>query len=303
MLLSDWGHGWAQKAQRLYAYFHRSPLAKAKASLALAVCTLFVAGLVVCISGWQPNELDPRPSRAFIQPGQDYPLGTNGEGCCVLSSILQAGRDFIYPSLIAISVPILIGTIAGAFAGYCQRGIIKTVLNQAMDTLDAVPKLIVAIAACVLITTRGYLYKVLPVIGFAFTPVVFYRVRYVIQFLRQNKFIESTRVLGAGHARILLLHMLWNNCKSIMLIQGAFIMGHVVLLDATFGFLLWSQPDFYTLGALIHNAILDRPGVGPWNHWCLTAPMAATVILIAAFLLASDGLRIMLEHSRGSTTQ
>ena len=303
MWLSDWGRGWAQKAQRLHAYCRRSFLAKVKACVALVVCALFLACVAVCLSGWQPNKLESMPSRALKLPGENFPLGTDGEGCCVLTSIVKAGRDFVYPGIIAVSVPILLGTFAGAFAGYCRRGVLKTVLNQAMDTLDAVPKLIVAIAACVVIDTKGYLYKLLPVIGFTFTPLVFYRVRYVVEFLCQNKFVEATRVLGASHARTLLLHLLYNNCKSIVLVQGAFIMGHVVLLDATLGFLVFSQPDFYTLGALIHNAISDRPGAGLWNHWSLTAPMAATVMLISAFLLASDGLRIMLEHSRGSTTQ
>ncbi len=95
--------------------------------------------------------------------------------------------------------------------------------------------------------------------------------------LRKVEFVTSARALGAGHARIILRHML-PNAISPEIVLAARDVGGMVILQATFTFIgLGGDSPWGQLLARARNWVVG-PGGNPFMYWWTYLP--ATLLLI-----------------------
>jgi len=226
-------------------------------------------------------------------------FGATWTGEDVLGLSLLAGRRLLLPVLIGVVIPIVLGVTLGACGGYYPHSLLNKAVAQLMSLLDAMPKLILVLifAAEVRADDPFYLYKVIPFMGFTFTPLIYDHVRKRVEYLQRMNFVETERALGAGSFRIVFFHILFNNCRSIVTVHGVHLLGQIVLLDAAFDYLGMAQPEHYTWGALFKNALSDVFMGGEPNAAAYLVPLLAIVLCVLALITLSDALDTLLEPS------
>ena len=223
-------------------------------------------------------------------------LGATSTGQDALGATLLAGRRLILPVLIGVVIPIVLGVVFGSYAGYFPRSLVGRMVGYFMDVLEAMPKLVLVMTFAVVVRADAlYLYKVIPFMGLTFTPLIYDHVRKRVEYLQRMNFVETERALGASTFRIVFLHILYNNCRSIISVHGVHLLGQIVLLDAAFDYLGLAQPEHYTWGALFYNAFSDWLMGGETNLWAFLAPLLAILMSVLSLITLSEGLDAVLE--------
>jgi len=115
-------------------------------------------------------------------------------------------------------------------------------------------------------------------------------VRGEVLSLRTRPFVEASRALGAGHARILWLHIL-PNVVGIVIVYLALTVPAVVLYESFLSYLgLGIQPPQASLGSLIaEGASQINPIRIYW--WVIVFPAATLALALLALNFLGDALR------------
>ena len=119
-------------------------------------------------------------------------------------------------------------------------------------------------------------------------------VRGEVLSLRTRPFVEASRALGAGHARILWLHIL-PNVVGIAIVYLALTVPAVVLYESFLSYLgLGIQPPQASLGSLIaEGASQINPIRIYW--WVIVFPAATLALALLALNFLGDALRDALD--------
>jgi len=232
-------------------------------------------------------------------PSIQHWLGTDDLQRDVLVQIFLGARWAAPWWALAVALPSILGVAAGALA---TRPRLRPFIELFMESLDALPKLVVVLLLLSAFGVERYLSLGLPVMGLMFAPEVYAQVRTRIEHLIRARFVEAEQVAGATRWRALLLHVLWSNLRGLILIRATQVLGGVVLLDATCGYLQLAQRELCAWGALVYDNVqawnrwsgLDAG----FNHWSAIAPMLATSLLIIACGFFADALAAALQGVR-----
>ena len=281
-------------------YVLRSRWNAPKAAVAAGTVLLAAGILALCLLGPR-SEISGGLERQFEEPSSAHLLGLDEDGKDILAQLLMAGRFLVPPVTVALVLVVAAATPLGLLSGYFAGRSVRFV-DRSMDVLDSVPKLVLVLLAIVVFDAKeGYLWKVIPFMGLTFAPGIFYQVRNTARLLRERLFVERARALGSSEARIVFLHILWKNCRHRLLIYSAYILGGIVLMDASIGYLKLSQPDYPTWGALAMKGVLSANEYGrvamagtAFNEWAVWGPFAVLVVMLVASSLLGDSLRTLL---------
>ncbi len=251
--------------------------------------------LLFCFFGERSAKQTGNPLELQFQaPSSTHWLGLDEDGQDILDRIRVAGRMLTPPCLATLVGVILLASPLGLLSGYYETRTARLV-ERLFDVLDSVPKLVLVLLAIVVFEVRGaYLWKIIPFIGMTFAPAIFYQVREGALLLRQRLFVERARALGCSEPRIVFLHILWKNCLHRVVIASAFILGGIILMDGSIGYLNLSQPDYPTWGGLVAEGIAsadDTRGTSvSFNSWALWGPAGVLAMMLMSFTLAAEAL-------------
>lgn len=267
------------------AFFTRLGLSPS-AYVGLFLLALFVAAGVFgpWLAPYPPDVLDL--ANEFQPPSWKHWLGTDQNGCDVLSQMLHGARLALLISASVVSLCAVLGVVLGVVAGY-YGGVVDDVLMRVVDILMAFPGILlnIAIVATVAEPGVGVLVFALVLNGW----VAYARVaRGQVLSLREREYVLAARCLGARPWRIMRRHIIPNLMSPIM-VQMTFGFGGVILVEASLSFLgLGPQVD-YTWGALLDQGttFLWRPGA---ELFALIPGFAIMAVVLGANLLG-DGLR------------
>ena len=124
---------------KLFKSLLKSPAFLVGISIFLLVLT---AGVILpAVLNLDPFATDGDP---FLQPSNEYWLGTNNLGQDVLARLIYGLRSSLYVGLVAGLFATLLGTFIGIYSGY-QGGRIDNVLTMATNLLIVIPQLVVLI--------------------------------------------------------------------------------------------------------------------------------------------------------------
>ena len=263
--------------------------------LRLSVAATIIAAFLVA-AFFLPTPFDPSATNAFgaLQPpGSPHWFGTDSVGADVLSRTIRAGRT---------DLPLVIGGAAAALLAGVPLGLLLSTRSpwseRAMRVLDGVQSLplLILILAMVALSQNDPRMIVAAIAIYA-APVYIRLLRSQVLTLREARFIEAARAMGAHPLRIMFRHML-PNLWAIILAQTSLTLAASTLALASLSFLgVGVKPPTPSWGGMIR----DGAGYllsGQW--WLVVFPGAAVVIVVLTFNLAADALY---EIERSSLTQ
>lgn len=229
-----------------------------------------------------PHRLLPPGSR--VGDGSVAWLGTDQLGRDMLTTLLAGSRVSLLVAAATVLAGGAVGLAAGLVSGYFG-GWADAVLSRVGDVQLAFPSILLAILiAGVLGPSVTNVVITLAVTRW----VVFARVvRASALATRDLEFVDSARVLGAGHLRILVRHVL-PSCWQPLLVAATVQIGLVMVAEASLSFLgLGIPPDQASWGATV-SAGRDYLG-SAW--WISTMPAIALAAVVTGVGLVGDAFR------------
>ncbi len=228
---------------------------------------------------------------APMPPGGPFLLGTDTLGRDLLSRMLFGARTSLLIGLVANGVAVAIGLLVGITAGY-MRGLAGNLLMRFTDLMMAFPALLLAIVLAALL--KPSLWIVAMVIALVNWVQVARIVYTETRGLVERDFILAERSLGAGHGRILFLHILPHLIPTAI-VWGTLGIATTVLLEATLSFLgIGVQPPNPSWG----NIIFESQSYFQAAPWLVFFPGAVILLTALAFNLVGDALRDLLDPTQ-----
>ncbi|HXW06317.1 MAG TPA: ABC transporter permease [Vicinamibacterales bacterium] len=211
-----------------------------------------------------------------------FVLGTDTLGRDVFARLLRGARFSLGVAALAAATALLIGTAAGAAAGFV-RGPLDAILMRTADFILALPAIYVVLtlrAALPLVLTSGQVFWVMVLVfAGAGWPLVARGVRGVVLTEAAREYAESARAIGASRTRILLRHLL-PATRGLLLTHATLLVPAFILAEATLSFagLGFGEP-VPSWGLMLQDASRGRALVEA--PWLLTPALAiATVVLL-----------------------
>jgi len=262
--------------------------------LAVVVIVVVLALAAPLIAPFNPDEqmfdgltLEGAP----MPPGGQFMLGTDTLGRDLFSRLLYGARTSLIIGLVANGIAVAIGLTVGIIAGY-MRGLAGNILMRFTDLMMAFPALLLAIVLAALL--KPSLWIVAMVIALVNWVQVARIVYTETRGLVERDFILAQRSLGAGHGRILFLHILPHLIPTAI-VWGTLGIATTVLLEATLSFLgVGVQPPQPSWG----NIIFESQSYFQAAPWLVFIPGAVILLTALAFNLVGDALRDILDPTQ-----
>ena len=224
-----------------------------------------------------------------------FPLGTDQQGRCVLSSILFGMRISLIVGFLGVLLAASIGITLGLVAGYLG-GTVDSVIMRIADVQLTFPAILIALLIdgtmrALVGTARSevLVFWVLVVsIGLSFWVQYARTVRGSTMVERNKEYVHAARLIGVGNITILFRHVLPNVVGPVLVI-ATINMALAIITEATLSFLgVGLPPTEPSLGTLIRlgNEFLFS---GEW--WVVIFPGLTLAILVLAINLLGDWLR------------
>jgi peptide/nickel transport system permease protein len=289
-LTSPWSEAWRR--------FRKHKLAVVSAVLLGFLILAVLFGPLV----WRVpiNEID---FSVILQgPSLAHPLGTDDLGQDLLARMLYGGRISLAVGftamLVAVSVGILIGAIAGLAGGKTDAALMW--LTDLFLSLPQLPLLLLIIflfrdtLKAIVGPELGVFILIVIIIGLFNWMQVARLVRAQFFSLREKEFVEAARALGASRLRLAMRHILPNSLGPVI-VAATIDVAAAIIAESTLSFLgLGFPPDIPTWGRLLFDA-RDHLDFAP--HWALF-PGLAIFLTVLTINFVGDGLRDALDPRR-----
>jgi peptide/nickel transport system permease protein len=251
------------------------------------ITTLILAAIFApVIAPYAPDAV--RVGKPLTPPNRDYLFGTDDLGRDMFSRMVFGARITLRIGVIIVAVELLIGVTVGLVAGYFG-GWIDTILMRFTDAMLAFPGIMLALA---IVSVLGPgLTNAIFAVALSAWPLFARIVRSSVLTVRESEYVTASRVLGAGHLRIMGRGILPNVAAPIIVLASLEFPA-AVLVAAALSFLgLGAQPPTPEWGALLtdaRNYIRSAP-------YLINIPGVAIFLTVLAFNLLGNALRDVLD--------
>lgn len=221
-------------------------------------------------------------------PSAQNLLGTDQYGRDVLSRLIWGTRISLQVAISVMALCLTLGMVIGAVAGFFG-GWIERITVSVIDILLAFPGFLLALA---LVTARGSsLESVIIAVSLAYAPRVAAVMRAVVLTIKPRTYVEASRAIGMGTARLLFLHVIPNSLPPVIVVATVSA-ATAILAEAGLSFLgLGVQPPTPTWG----NVISDGQSFLASNPLISLSAGIAIAVMVVALNLLGDGLRDTLD--------
>jgi peptide/nickel transport system permease protein len=263
-------------------------LEHARIVFGLAIIALVTASAI--LAPW----LSPQsPETQLLQlrlapPGPVYLLGGDSLGRDVLSRVIWAGRVSLSVGLISMLIAIVAGVAIGSLAGYFG-GLADNVLMRFTDVVLVFPTFFLLI---LMVATFGRSLELLILmIGVTSWPTNARVVRALTLRLRRQDFVTAAEVAGAGHARIVLHHLI-PHLIPVIIASATIRVASNILVEAGLSYLGLGvgepTPSWGNMVSAGASYVRQAP-------WLVAVPGSAIFVVVLAFNLLGEGLRDLLN--------
>jgi peptide/nickel transport system permease protein len=247
---------------------------------------LFCAIFADLIAPYPPNLQDY--TQLTMPPSARHLLGTDDIGRDVLSRVIYGSRVSLQVGVIAVGIALTFGVSFGLTAGYLG-GTAGTVIMRVMDSIQAFPALILALAITAALGPS--IGNAMIAIGITTMPLIARLTRGQTLSVREREYVTASRVLGASAVRIIAKHVL-PNITSPIIVQATLLIAGAIVTEAALSFLgVGARPPTATWGSMLRTGaqLLEA---APWLAF---APGMAIFATVLSFNLIGDGLRRALD--------
>lgn len=226
---------------------------------------------------------------SLAPPGGAHLLGTDALGRDLLSGLLFGARASLIVAVGVAALVLVVGGTVGAFSAWLG-GWWDDVLMRLTEFFQALPRFFLAILA-IAVFGPGLQLLIL-VLGLTSWTMLARVVRAEVLSLRQREFVDAARALGASSARIVLRELLPNALPPALALLGL-IMGRVLLVEASLGFLGLGDPNTISWGLIAGSA---QPYLRlAW--WLPFFPGLAILLAVLGFNLLGDAVTAALGRN------
>jgi peptide/nickel transport system permease protein len=252
----------------------------------IIVFMILIAVFAGILATHDPGEI--ALAKRFLPPSFDAFFGTDHNGADIFSRTLFGARISLLVALSVVLISSVIGIIVGSIAGYAG-GTVDLVIMRFLDMLYAFPGFLLALSmVAVLGPSLFNLILAMAVTGWAGYARL---IRGEVLHLKERDHVQAAVALGAGHIRIVAVHIL-PNLMGPLIVQATFGMAGTIIAESSLSFLgLGAPPEVPTWGAMLNSGrqyLLEAPHLSLYPGLCI-------VILVLGFNLFGDGLRDYLD--------
>lgn len=222
------------------------------------------------------------------EPCQEYPLGTDHLGRCILSRLIFGARVSLSVGLLVVSFSLVLGLTIGTLSGY-YGGWLDEIVMRVVDAFLAFPSLLLALGIAGLFGA-GFINMVIALVvvdwaGYARLA------RSSVMAIKEQDYIKAAKGLGAGDMHVILHHVI-PNVMSPLIVMATIGMGYVILSAAGLSFLGFGvQPPTPEWGSMLNEGktyIRSAP-------YIMIFPGLAIMFTVLAFNYLGDELRDLLD--------
>lgn len=234
-------------------------------------------GIIVFASIFAPiiapqDPFEVQLANVLKKPDKTYIMGTDAMGRDVFSRILYGGRVSLSVGIFSVIISTFVGVIYGGISGYFG-GKVDNIMMRLLDTLLAVPTLIIMLALQAII--RGGVFSIILVIGLTSWLSTARIVRSQFAELRDKNFVKAAIVMSTPTWKILIKHLLTNSMPAIVVIS-TLNCAQSIFMEVSMSFLGIGVPQGTpSWGNMLNNAQSDILS-GAW--WVAVFPGATIVI-------------------------
>ena len=247
---------------------------------------VIVAIFAPLIAPYDPNMPDMQNSLA--QPSAEHPLGTDQIGRDTLSRLIYGSRTSLAVGLSAVAAALVLGGLLGTAAGFLG-GIIQTIIMRVVDTLMAIPMLLLALTLAAVL--GGGLKNVILAISISMIPPFARLMCAQALTIKERDYVSSLRSMGATRVRTVFGHVMPNAYPAV-LVFGSMQIGAAILGEAALSYLgIGITAPAASWGSMVNDGfayLLTNPLMS-------IAPGVAIMLVVFAFNMVGDGLRDVLD--------
>ncbi|GAB3326772.1 ABC transporter permease [Geodermatophilus aquaeductus] len=264
------------------------------AGLVLAAVFLLTAALADVLAPYDFNQLRDAdgPFGAQQRPSSEHLLGTTVGGYDVLSRVIYGTRTALLVIVVAVVLSLFAGVLIGLVSGYFG-GWVDRVLVVVCDAVYAFPSLLLAIVVAIVLSGGqsslwGGIMAASISITVIFIPQYFRVIRAETVRIKSEAYVESAKVIGASHWRIMTRHVLRNATRTLPLIL-TLNASEAILTLAGLGFLGFGiEPTAAAEWGFDLNRALSDVTSGIW--WTSVFPGLAIVLVVLGLTLVGESL-------------
>jgi peptide/nickel transport system permease protein len=254
--------------------------ATAKIGIGLVALFVLAAILAPLIAPADPNQIDF--ASKLSAPSLTHLMGTDENGRDILSRCLHGFRLDLAVVIVVTYVPLPIGVLLGATAGY-RGGWLDTIIARATDIMVSFPFIVLVIAVIAIVGpgVKG-MFIGIPVVSWALYARL---ARAEMLVIRELAYMEAATALGFSKTRIILRHGVPNLVRSSLVYSTVDLIGNLLLLASLSYLGLGPQPPDPELGAIIAEG---QPYLlTAW--WVTTLPGLMLVVFGVAVGMIGEG--------------
>ena len=275
------------------------PLGLFGALLVLMFIVMAVAAPIV--APYASGQLGAGPRLAG--PSAGHLFGTDNLGRDVFSRVVYGAQVSMTIGFLSMAISMAISLTIGVLTGYFG-GLFDMFFQRLVDAFLAFPALVFLISVGAVFTNSQI--PGLPTQGLFSTTVVALIIELGILFgvgnsrvirsaalsVASSTYIEAARASGAGHARIILVHVVPNVMPAAITI-ATLGLGGIILTESALSFLgLSVPPDQVTWGKMLNTEARSFMLQAPW---LAIFPGLALSLAVFGFNMLGDALRDLLD--------
>ncbi len=230
---------------------------------------------------------------SLVPPSAAFPMGTDALGRDVLSGVLYGARTSLSIAGAVAFIALACGATIGVLSGY-RAGWMDNVLMRATELFLVIPRFFFVIIAIALFGPG--LSRMVLAIGLTSWPTLARVVRGEVIALRDLDFVRAAEAAGATARRIAWRQLLPNVLPSIVVVLGLLV-GQVLLLEASLGFLGLGDPGAISWGTMAAQA----QGFLRVAWWLALFPGLAITLTVLGVNLLADAFSSARAADGGAT--
>lgn len=272
------------RRQTIRTFFGRGFLVKVCFAF---LCLFFIVSIFApLIAPYNPNKQDLL--HKFAGFSKQHLLGTDYLGRDELSRIIYGGRVSFIVSLLAGVFSAAVGIVLGLIAGYVG-GFVNKIIMGATDVVLSIPGLVFTLIIAA-IMGKSVISMTLA-IGIGRIPTYIRMMNGLVLSLKQNDYIEASRLVGQKKWKVLFKHLLPNTFPSLIVLF-TINLGNAIMTESSLSYLgIGISPPTATWGNMVneaYNYLLKAPRLAIIPGVCIIA-------LIISFNVVGDSLRDALD--------
>ena len=245
-----------------------------------------LAGLFAgALAPYDPTEIlitDSGQLAASLPPSAAHWLGTTSMGRDIFSQLILGVRPSLFVGITAAFAVTSVDTAVGLVAGYFG-GLVDQVLMRLSDIVLGLPFLPFVIVLASLLGPS--MQNIVFAVAILLWPNAARVVRAQVLTLMQRGFIDAARVTGAGHARIILVHIT-PNILPLSFLYASIAVGWAILTQASVAFLGFGDSDVISWGYMLQDAYASQALSSGQYIWFVPPGLCIVLVVLAGFFVS-----------------